>query len=209
MTGQKGEAQRRPGDVRAAAELAALVRESVAANAVREVLYLRLSGLGSNLQRPHHLRLVRDALEPVLAAARTRVFELPNGDLVAVSSPPGLALETARAALMGTLDAAAGEVVQAMRLPAGAALLLAATAQSLGLAPAPDAPPGLAGLAAMTSFELDMAERILVQADLGAVTLAQGGLPPGPREGRFGAHMGGSSDRLVGPGGKRGAWVRY
>jgi hypothetical protein len=167
------EGDRRAGGVRAAAELAALVRESVAANAVREVLHLRLSGMGPEIRQPHHQRLLRDALEPVLAAARTRVFDLPNGDVVAVAVPPGLALGHARMALLGTLDAASAHAVQAMRLPDGAAWLLAVTADSLGLAAFTEKLRPVADTVPITSFDLAMAERALAQADLEAVTIAQ------------------------------------
>ncbi len=174
MNRADAEADRRHGGIRAAAELAALVRESVAANAVREVLHLRLSGLGPALRRPHHQRLLRDALDPVLAAARTRVFDLPNGDVVAVAAPPGLALEAARLALLRTLDSAAADLVQALRLPNGAALLLAMTADSLGMGVASMAPPEATHHPPLGSFDLDAAERALAQADLEAMTLAQG-----------------------------------
>jgi hypothetical protein len=168
------EAGRRHGGIRAAAELATLVRESVAANAVREVLHLRLSALGPALRRPHHQRLLRDALEPVLAAARTRVFDLPNGDVVAISAPPGLVLEAARLALLRTLDSSATELVQGMRLPDGAALLLAVTADSLGLGPVCEPARPVPHHGPLGSFDLDTAERALAQADLEAMTLAQG-----------------------------------
>ncbi|MGG5887891.1 hypothetical protein ACLF3G_12190 [Falsiroseomonas sp. HC035] len=174
MSRAEGEQDRRHGGIRAAAELAGLVRECVAANAVREVLHLRLSKLGPDLRRPHHQRLLRDALDPVLAAARTRVFDLPNGDVVAVSAPPGLALETARLALLQTLDSATAELVQALRLPTGAALLLAVTAESLGMSPADEPAHEAACHAPLGSFDLDTAERALAQADLEAMTLAQG-----------------------------------
>ncbi|WP_439598723.1 hypothetical protein [Falsiroseomonas sp.] len=170
----EAELERRPGGVRAAAELAALVRESVAANAVREVLHLRLAGLGPVSRRPQHQRLLRDALEPVMAAARTRVFDLPNGDVVAVAAPPGLVLETARLALLRALDPAAAEAVQALRLPAGAAQLLAVAAESLGLSQVPEAPIHPVDAAPINSFDLAMAERALAQADVEAMTLAQG-----------------------------------
>lgn len=165
---------RRPGGVRAAAELAALVRESVAANAVRKVLHLRLSGLGPAARRPQHQRLLHDALGPVLAAARTRVFDLPNGDVVAVSAPPGLVLETARLALQRALDPVAGEAVQAMRLPESAAQLLAITAESLGMGQVDDVPRAAIAASPITSFDLAMAERALAQADLEAMTISQG-----------------------------------
>ncbi|NKC31867.1 hypothetical protein [Falsiroseomonas selenitidurans] len=162
----------RPGGVRAALDLAALVRDCVAADVVRQVLHLRLAGLGPGAA-PRHQRLLREALEPVMAAARTRVFELPNGDVVAVAPPPALALDHARQALLGTLDAGAAAAVQAFRLPDCAAHLLAVTAESLGLAEIPPPPPaGIAG-PPIGSYDLAMAERALAQADLGAMTTAQ------------------------------------
>jgi hypothetical protein len=174
MSRPEGEQDRRQGGIRAAAELAALVRECVAANAVREVLHLRLSGLGPALRRPHHQRLLRHALEPVLAAARTRVFDLPNGDVVAVAAPPALALESARLALLETFDGASRDLVQALRLPTGAALLLSVAAESLGMGPSGEPVREAALQAPLGSFDLDTAERVLAQADLEAMTLAQG-----------------------------------
>ncbi|MGX9962268.1 hypothetical protein ACVFYP_03035 [Roseomonas sp. F4] len=167
------EGDRRSVGVRAAAELAALVRESVAAHAVRDVLHLRLAAMGPELRRPHHQRLLRAALEPVLAAARTRVFDLPNGDVIAIAPPPGLALEHARQALLRTLDAGAADAVQSMRLPEGAARLLAITADSLGLTEHHAPAQSSAATAPITSFDLAMAERSLAQADLEAMTLVQ------------------------------------
>ncbi|MGG5811085.1 hypothetical protein [Falsiroseomonas sp. CW058] len=159
---------RRPGGARAAAELAALVRESVAANAARDVLHLRLAGLGADLRRPHHQRLLRDALEPALAAARTRVFDLPNGDVVAIAAPPAPALEAAAEALRRTLDLSGDAGLRRLRLPEAAAQLLSAAADSLGLAPERAAPAGPGR--ALSSAALAVAERDLAQADLEPVT---------------------------------------
>lgn len=160
--------------LRAVAELAALVRESVAANAVREVLHLHVAPLGPAMRRPQHQRLLRTAMEPALAAARTRVFELPNGDIVAVAPPPALALQAARQELARLLDGAAEVAVRVMRLPEEAAQLLAAAAESIGLETAsPEAPPA-ATLPGMTTGDLAALERSLAQADLDPVTLTQG-----------------------------------
>jgi hypothetical protein len=164
-----------PAGSRAAAELAALVRESVAAGVGREVLHLRLASLGPGLRRPHHRRLLRDALEPALAAARMRVFDLPNGDVVAVAPPPAPALAAAEAALLRALDGAGAAVaVRRLRLPDAAAQLLTAAAESLGLEPgAPPAGPSAPPCPPLGSAELAAAERALAAADLEPVTLVQ------------------------------------
>lgn len=176
-----GESDRRQG-ARAAAELAQLVRETVAAGATREVLHLRIGALAPELRRPHHQRLLRDAMEPLLAAGRTRVFDLPNGDVVAVAPPPALGLETARRALARALDAAAGDVLLALRLPEEAAQLLAATSDSLGLEPPPDPPAATARGAPLTTTALQDAEQAIAQADLGPFTLAQSVCAMDPNE---------------------------
>jgi len=170
------EVDRRTG-ARAAAELAQLVRETVAAGVARQVLHLRIGSLAPEFRRPHHQRLLRDALEPLMAAGRTRIFDLPNGDVVAVAPPPALALETARRALARALDVAADEVVLALRLPEEAAQLLAATSDSLGLEPpAPPAPaaPTMPAGTRLTSLQLHQAELAMAQADLAPFIRAQG-----------------------------------
>jgi hypothetical protein len=45
-----------------AADLAALVRRCLTSGAVRDILWLRLSRLPKGLDRPHHRRLLREAL---------------------------------------------------------------------------------------------------------------------------------------------------
>lgn len=164
---------RRPSTIRAAAELAAFVRETVAANASRDVLHLRMAGLSPAMRRPHHQRMLRDALGPALSGARTRVFDLPNGDVVAVAPPPALALETTRAALARTLDAAAQDAVRSLRLPEAAAHLLAAAAESLGLDPAPEEPEAAEPRPPVTTAQIAAAERALARADLDPVTARQ------------------------------------
>jgi hypothetical protein len=160
---------------RAALELATLVRESVSADAAREVLHLRLAALAPALRRPHHRRLLRDALDTALAASRANIFDLPNGDVVAVARVPAPALEQAQAALLRSLDAASAAAVRRLRLPEEAAQLLSAAAESLGMEPA-EATGDAGGAVAATplgSAELAAAERALAAADLEPVTLAQ------------------------------------
>jgi hypothetical protein len=166
------EVERRQG-IRAAADLAQLVRETVAAGATREVLHLRIGALGPAFSRPHHHRLLRDALEPLISAGRTRVFDLPNGDVVAVAPPPALGLEAARRALVRSLDSAAGDILLALRLPEEAAQLLAATSDSLGLEPPPQPAEDSARGLPFTTAALMEAEQAIAQADLGPFTLSQ------------------------------------
>ncbi len=167
------ESDRRPSTIRAAAELAAFVRETVAANAARDVLHLRMAGLSPAMRRPHHQRMLRDALGPALSGARTRVFDLPNGDVVAVAPPPALALESTRHALARTLDAAAQDAVRSLRLPEAAAQLLAAASESLGLDPAPEEPETGEPRPPVTSAQVAAAEKALARADLEPVTACQ------------------------------------
>ncbi|WP_043360250.1 hypothetical protein [Belnapia sp. F-4-1] len=111
--------------------LAHFLREAVAAGTVREVLHLRLGTLAEELRRTHHQRLVRDALAPLMRPTRARVFELPNGDIVAIAPPEGRHLGEVQAAL-GILFAAEGQLPFARRrLPEEAAALLAAVEESL------------------------------------------------------------------------------
>ena len=73
------------GTTRAAVDLSALVRESLTADAAREVLQLRFDGLAPPLRRPQQRRQLRDALQAALGAVRAQIFDLPNGDLITVA----------------------------------------------------------------------------------------------------------------------------
>jgi hypothetical protein len=163
------------GQASAAVELAALVRESVAAGAARDVLHLRAAALGPALRRPHRRRLLRDILDHALPPSRTRVFDLPNGDLVAVARAIAPGLDEAEDILLRGLDAAgeAGDAVRRLRLPEEAAQLLTAAAEALGLQPGPDSAATSIPTAPLGSAELAAAERCLAAADLEALTLVQ------------------------------------
>ena len=65
-------------------ELARLVGECAASAIGRSALALRLSRLPVGRALPHHLRLARAALDPLLVADRARSFELANNDIVVV-----------------------------------------------------------------------------------------------------------------------------
>ena len=88
---------------REALALAALARESAAAGVEQRVMHLRLSAIPSNHNRLHHQRLLREALLPLLRPTRARLYDLPSGDLVAVSPPPGEHLDLVRAVMLKLL----------------------------------------------------------------------------------------------------------
>jgi hypothetical protein len=67
-----------------AAQLTGLIRDCRLADIARNAVVVRLSRLPADKLRPHHIRLARAALEPLVHADRARVFELPSRDLVAV-----------------------------------------------------------------------------------------------------------------------------
>jgi hypothetical protein len=67
-----------------AERLVTLARECVAAGIERRCLLLRLSRLPGDFAKPHHLRLAREAIGPLLAADRAQSFSLPNHDIVVV-----------------------------------------------------------------------------------------------------------------------------
>ena len=120
------------GATRAAVELSALVRESLTADAAREVLQLRLGGLDPRLRRPQQRRQLVETLLAGLGAVHAQIFELPNGDIVTVTRPPATSLDGAEAALRGAVSGAA---LRRMHLPQDAARLLTVVADSLGLEP--------------------------------------------------------------------------
>ncbi len=123
----------------AAGALEALVREAVATGTPRQALLLRLSRLPRTL--PHHLRLAVEALEPLTAADRARLFLLPNGDAAVVWRGPAPTLLAEARTRLATLfagiegeEAAAprlGALAQHLGLPEQADLLLAAATASV------------------------------------------------------------------------------
>jgi hypothetical protein len=136
--------------------LAHLVRDAVAAGAEREALHLRLSRLAPQLRFGHHQRLVEEALAPVLRPARSRLFSLPNGDLVAVSPPQGEHLQEAQRVLSTLLGGGAGAALLA--LPRDAVALMSAVEDALGLGAWPPAsveamPEGFFGPEALAGLE--------------------------------------------------------
>ncbi len=165
----------RAAGARAAVELAGLVRDSVAAGAVREVLHLHVAALGGSMRRPHHRRLLRETLDSALSSSQTRLFDLPNGDVVAVARSPAPVLDAAEQALRRSLEPGQeAAAVRRLRLPAQAAALLNAAAAALGLDPGEPPPVVLPGPGVPVGTpELAAAERALAGADLEPVTVVQ------------------------------------
>lgn len=153
--------------LREALALAALLRDCAASGVERRALHLRLSLLPREQRQPRHLRLVREALAPALRPTRGRLFELPGGDLVALSPPPGEHLRAARDAVARLLpDHPAEALLPLLRLPAEAARLLTAVEAALGLdAPGPAVAAPATGRPA-SDAEFAAALRALPSADL-------------------------------------------
>ena len=158
---------------REALALASLARECAAAGVEQRVMHLRLSALPSSHNRLHHQRLLREALLPLLRPTRARLFDLPSGDLVAVSPPPGEHLDLVRATMQKLLggEREAAPIAQELRLPQQAAAVLALVESALGLGaehwpttPIP-AEPGGNG-AQPQAADILAAEAALAQADL-------------------------------------------
>ncbi|UPY37086.1 hypothetical protein [Sediminicoccus sp. KRV36] len=162
--------------LRDATALAALARECVTSGVERRALHVRLSLVPARLREPRHQRLVREALSPLLRPTRARLYELPGGDLVALSPPPGDYLDEVRHNLARLLpEIPADTLLPVLRLPAEAARLLTLVEAALGLDHAPPvmAPPGN-GLPPPGTAELDAAQRALATANLTAFLRRQG-----------------------------------
>lgn len=149
--------------------LAALVRDCVTSGVERRALHLRLSALPEALREPRHRQMIDEVLAPVMRPTRARRFELPGGDLVIVSPPPGQHLEEVHAALSRLLpEAQDGPLSTTMRLPTEGARLLSVVEGAMGLVlrREPACPTDILPLPSAT--DLDAALRALATADLAA-----------------------------------------
>ncbi|HEV7458551.1 MAG TPA: hypothetical protein VGN96_17405 [Roseococcus sp.] len=149
--------------------LAALVRDCVTAGVERRALHLRLSGLPDALREPRHRQMIDEVLAPVMRPTRARRFELPGGDLVIVSPPPGQHLEEVHAALSRLLpDAPDGPLSATMRLPVEGARLLSVVEGAMGLVLRREPISRAETLPPPSASDLDAALRALATADLAA-----------------------------------------
>jgi hypothetical protein len=165
-------ARREEGDSAArqdAHRLAAVARDCEVAGIARRCLLLRLSSLPADLRKPHHLRLTRDALDPLLSADRAQRFILPNDDIAVVwrGTAEALLAASRQAVTRMFADADAGmpspEALWCqLDLPADAEMLRQLVADSLSDGPAREVRQGdpldAAALAAL--------EATLAQADV-------------------------------------------
>lgn len=163
--------------LRDATALAALARDCVTSGVERRALHVRLSLLPPRLREPRHERLVREALAPLLRPTRARLYELPGGDLVALSPPPGEHLDEVRRSLARLLpEIPVDTLLPVLRLPAEAARLLTLVEAALGLDDMPpEALPTLpSGRPPPAAADLDSAQRALLTANLAAFLRRQG-----------------------------------
>ena len=155
--------------------LASLVRDTQSASVGRQALLVRLDCLPSPLRRPHHQRLARAALDPLLDADRGRLHELPAGRL-AVSWRGEAAVNLGRVmAALGhlLLDAPAGTpplgtLTKMFQLPQDGPALLAAAREGadLGLPPCSPPVPPAAEAAPLDGMALARLEAALAHADV-------------------------------------------
>jgi hypothetical protein len=161
-----------PVEHRDAERLAALARECRTSGVARRVLLLRLSSLPQHWARPHHLRLARDALLPLTAVDRARLYRLPNEDLaVAWRGQAAAALQESLDAIRYLftddtgLAADPGSLATVLELPAQADTLLDRIADML--APrALVATPAPRGTAPLDTATLAALETALAQASV-------------------------------------------
>ena len=132
-------------------DLSQLLAESLASGAERQALVVRLSLLPQGRAQPHHQRLARAALEPLLAAPRARLFVPPGVDLVMVwRGEADAALQESLRGLTTLfadhLPSGSAALAEHLSLPGDSAVLEAMVASSLhppgpAVAPVPPAPP--------------------------------------------------------------------
>ena len=167
-----------------ARRLAALVRDCAASGVARQVLVLRLSDLPDGRSRPHHLKLARDALLPLMGAARVQLFDLPNQDIVVVwrGETPALRASLDGLALLFADDPAFGPdplaLATTLALPDDTELVLRVVAESMSARAPADVPSG-AGLP-LDPATLATLVRAIAQADMSRFARRAPVCRPGP-----------------------------
>ncbi len=153
--------------------LTALARDCEAAGIRRRCLLLRLSCLPPELRKPHHVRLAREALDPLLTADRAHRFMLPNHDIAIVWRGAADALLAAsRDAVTGMFDdvevamPAPERFWRVLDLPADADALRALIAESLSDA-------GASASTASPGMPLDAAALAALEAALSHADVAR------------------------------------
>ena len=153
------------------ASLASLIRECAASGMTRQVALFRAELLPDRLSRPHHRRLARAALAPLMLADRAAWHDLPGG-AVAISWRGDASHHVADAAAQlqhlladGTGTPPMAELLRVYTLPAGGpALLQSITPAAAGPAPTAPSVPGPASILEVAS--LTVLERHLATVDV-------------------------------------------
>jgi len=153
--------------------LAALARDCEAAGIRRRCVVVRLSCLPPELRKPHHVRLARDALDPLLSADRALRFMLPNHDIaVAWRGAFDTLLTASRDAVTGMFDDVDAAMPapdlfwRVLELPDDADVLRALIAESL-------ADGGRAAAVASPAMPLDAAAVAALEAALSHADVAR------------------------------------
>jgi hypothetical protein len=151
-------------------ELAKLARDCAVSGVARRVLFAHFASLPAELRRPHHLRLLHDALEPMRGADRARFFALANGDMAVAwrgetaSAASGVTAGLARLLADMETPVDLASIVRILNLPEDTALVNAAIAASTAVS----APPAHAGgsTALLDSARLAHIEHDLIQVNV-------------------------------------------
>lgn len=152
--------------------LTSLVRDTQVASVERRALLVRLDRLPAPLRRPHHRRLARAALDPLLVADRGCLHELPAGRLaVSWRGEAGVNLNRVMAALghlladASTETPALGALTSVFNLPQDGPALLAAAREG--------ADAGAPASVAVAGKPLDVATLAILEASLARADVAR------------------------------------
>jgi hypothetical protein len=162
------------------AALVAALRTVAIAEVERRGLLLHLNRLPVEMTKPHHMRLIRTAVEPMMGADRARIFRLLDDNLVLLWRGEGTpflrqTLDALEVLFADFGDDESGEalvmadIVTMLEVPRDSPLVLRAIHDSIprgerAARKRAAAPPPLLPL---TASALDLLERSLVQADVG------------------------------------------
>jgi hypothetical protein len=143
--------------------LVTLIRQCALSGIGRTALLLRISRLPATLRRPHHVRLARQAVEPLRFADRARIYHLSGADIVVVWRGDATAiLASATSALdrlfEGEQVLGASATWKLFDLPSQADELLASLRPTASAPPSPSRlPPGRLDIRALAALETALA----------------------------------------------------
>ncbi len=161
--------------------LHSLVRDCAAAGVARRVLLVRIDLLPPRLTQPHHLRLARAALDPLLTAERARTHDLPAGRLaLSWRGDAPVLLQRSLAALEHLLGdefrtgpAAQQTLVRLFNLPEDGAALLADAGLDHAVEPTPRQQRNASATLTPALRPLDAAALSAMETQLAAADIAR------------------------------------